>query len=237
MNWKEIKARVKCIPFIGNTYDLIYGNKKTERLINKKRELLHGEGYDLAEKIDSSLSKYDVDYYLDYGSLLGIIRSNHFIGHDYDLDYSIFITEHFGWDDLEKIMNELGLRKAHQFRLNGVITEQTYAFGALGVDFFGHFDDDNNSITYIYYKKKGKVYNRVDEWDVAELRARKVRNTKTIVIDGRKYTIPDEAEEYLASVYTDKWRIPDPNWKSDEGPAWNEREDLIGIYDDCKGGN
>lgn len=234
MNWKEIKARIKSIPLIGNTYNLLYGNRKTARIIQKKRELLHSEGYDLAGRIDDALTNRNVLFYLDYGSLLGIVRSGRFIGHDYDMDYSIYITEDFGWNDLEKVMLGLGLKIAHQFRLNGVITEQTYAFGALTVDFFGHFDDDKNSIAYLYYKKKNKVYHSVCEWNVAEIRAKKIAGTKRIKADGRIYTVPDEAEEYLASIYTDNWRVPNPNWESDKGPAWNDREDLIGIYDECK---
>lgn len=234
MNWKEIKAKVKSVPIIGNIYDRLYGNKKVKRIQEEKRELLHKNGYDLAEKIENVLFGCNVMYFMDFGNLLGIVRSGHFISHDFDMDYGIYITEQFGWNDLESVLGSIGLKKVSQFTLNGKITEQTYAFNELTVDFFNHFEDEENNIAYIFYKKKSKIYNSIYERSVAVLKMYKFHGTKKIQTEGKTFTIPNEPEKYLASIYTEDWRVPNPNWVSEKGPSWNARDDLIGILETFK---
>ena len=41
-------------------------------------------------------------------------------------------------------------------------------------------------------------------------------------------SVPVDAEKYLASIYREDWMIPNPNWISAEGPAWNELDNVIG---------
>ena len=229
MNWKELKGKVKSIPFIGGMYNALYGNRKVQRIYDSKVKLLKENGYDLAERIEDILSSQNVSYYMDFGSLLGITRSKQFIGHDTDIDYSIFISDQFGWEDLERVLTEGGLKKANQCMIKGVITEQTYTFDGISVDFFGHFDDDDNSIVYICYAKKGKKYSSIYDRDVAELKMFKVCKTKKISVNGKMYTVPEDAEKYLESIYTANWRTPDPNWISEKGPAWIERKDLSAL--------
>lgn len=228
MNWKELKAKIKNISFIGNAYNCIIGKRKVAKIWDAKRKLLPQKGYDLAERIEHVLSEHNVNYYMDFGSLLGIIRSNGFLNNDTDIDYSIYISSDFGWDDLEKLMSSIGMKKKHQYVMEGSITEQTYEQDMLTVDFFAHFDNEKNSIEYVYFLKQGKKYKSVYERSVAELKMYKVCGTKKIIVRDKEFTIPEEPEKYLESIYTENWRTPDPNWDPEKGPAWNELESAVG---------
>ena len=232
MNWQELKWKIKSISFIGKTYDMIIGNRKVDRIERAKREALHSMGYDLAEKIDRELSKCDVMFFMDFGTLLGIVRSGKFIGHDCDMDYGLYLTEKFTWEDLQTVMCSIGLEKAGQHRIGDTIVEQTYARGELTVDFFSHFNDGANNFVYGFFKKEGKKYFSSHERSVGEMKIHSVLETKEINIDGRKFTIPSESEKYLESIYTSTWRMPNPNWKDEDSPAWRERTDLIGFHDE-----
>ncbi len=231
MIWKEFKAKIKSISCIGKMYDSIYGNKKVQRIMDKKREALHKSGYDLADKIEKELSIYNVKYFIDFGNLLGIIRTGKFINHDLDMDYGIYITPSFTWKDLETALSHIGLRKLSQYLIDGQIIEQTYSYNELTVDFFNHFDDDKNCISYVFFKKDGHTYNSIYERSVSELKMFKFDKTKKLTTEDLTFTIPDEPEKYLASIYTEEWRIPNPNWIAENGPAWHERDDLIGILE------
>lgn len=232
MNWKEIKAKIKSISFIRNTYDKVYGNKKVMKIQEKKREALHKKGYDLAEKIEGVLSKCDVTFFMDFGNLLGVVRSGHFISHDFDMDYGIYITEQFTWDNLGAELEKIGLKKICQFTVNGEIIEQTFAAGELTVDFFNHFDDEKNCIAYEFFRKKDEVYQSVYERSVAEYKMYKFNGTKKHHAAGKVFTIPNEPEKYLESIYTENWRISNPEWTPEQSPAWNIRDDLIGILEE-----
>lgn len=232
MNWKEIKAKIKGISIIGKTYDKVYGNKKVMRIQEKKRAALHKNGYDLAEKIEKVLSKCDVTFFMDFGNLLGVVRSGHFISHDFDMDYGIYITEQFTWDNLGEELKKIGLNKICQFTVNGAIIEQTFAAGELTVDFFNHFDDEKNCIAYVFFRKEDETYQSIYERSVAEYKMFKFNGTKKYHAAGKVFTIPNEPEKYLESIYTENWRTPNPKWTPEQSPARNIRNDLIGILEE-----
>ena len=103
-------------------------------VIKRRNKGLHQKGYLYLDKIDAAMKKYGVDYFLTYGTLLGIIREGEFIPYDDDIDLGVIQNERFSWDKLEKAMAEIGMEKKIQFRLNGELTEQTYREGNLSVD-------------------------------------------------------------------------------------------------------
>lgn len=214
----NLKKRIKSIYIVEKIYDFVYGNRKVNKINKAQRDLLQKEGFHLVELIEKVLSQYSVKYYLDFGSLLGMVRDGKFMDYDNDLDYSIYIGDEFTWEMLEKAMASIGLKKFCQYKYKEQIVEQTYSFGKLTVDFFNHHDDEKHSIVYWFYKDKKRKYNSLDERSVVEDRYFKVKETKPLKINGLIFTAPAEYDEYLSSIYTSSWRIPDPNWNPENGP-------------------
>ena len=59
----------------------------------------------------------------------------------------------------------------------------------------------------------------------------KFDSVKTMKINDMIVHVPNEPEKYLASIYTENWRVPDPNWKSELGPSWNELQNKFAIVE------
>ena len=96
--------------------------------------------------------------FVDYGTLLGVIRDKKIIEWDDDIDLGIIINDLFTWNNLEEIMYSFGLKKKHEFVYNNEITEQNYEKDYVSVDFFRHYEANDYSISYFYDRNKNKKY-------------------------------------------------------------------------------
>lgn len=217
----KIKKKIKSIRAIDDLYNLIYGNKKVERIKMERRRQLQQDGFEVVRLIEKILSEQGAVYYLDCGSLLGMARDGKFMDYDEDIDYSIYINQEFTWEKLYQVLSQNGFSLLHQFKYKNVITEQTYQFGSLTVDFFNHFDDEKNSIVYWYNRNKDERYETIDHYSVIQGKTMKVTGVQKIEINGLRFTAPNNYKNYLASIYTERWTKPDPNWVSANGPAYN----------------
>ena len=208
----------------------LYGHKKEVRRVALAKETLQNEGFEYLKKIEEALGKANARFFVNFGSLLGLLRSGEFISWDNDIDYGIYIDDSFTWEDLGKTMNSIGMTLARQFSHDGMITEQTYKTDKLTVDFFAHSEDDDNSFEYVYFKKKDYDYESLDDAHVCRLKMYKFPGITRRKIANKdiEISVPVDAEEYLASIYREDWMVPNPNWVSAEGPAWNELEGVIG---------
>ncbi|MCQ5386536.1 hypothetical protein NO348_17070 [Hungatella hathewayi] len=221
MNSKELKRKIKSIPLIGNTYNFFYGDRKAKRIVEQRKKSLQKEGFSIIRSIENALYNCSVQYFMDYGSLLGMIRDGKFMSYDSDIDYGIYVSDSFTWYDLENKLKIAGFKKIRYYTYKGNITEQTYLKNGITVDFFMHFDEQNYSKSYVHFAPKGYHYKNLDMKSIAELRAYKFDGIQKLTISGLTFTAPIEPERYLASIYTENWRYPDPNWISENGPAWN----------------
>ena len=82
---------------------------------------------------------------------------------------------------------------------------------------------------FLAFKKKGFNYDMDNKYHVTHLKMFKFEKIDKYPFGEIEVSVPHEPEAYLASVYTENWRIPDPNWVSEKGPAWNEIENKF-IY-------
>ena len=179
-------------------------------------------------EIEQLLEKTPAVFFVDCGTLLGCVRDHKLIKWDYDVDFGIYISDIFGWKELEIEMKKIGFDLHHQFCFQGQVTEQTYKKNTMMIDFFGHFDDGDNTCYYSYYRLEDYKYTSENEMSVLKFKTVKLTGIKKIEIEGGYVHIPNEAEEYLAGLYGETWRIPDPNWKGGSGPA------CIHLSDDYK---
>lgn len=201
-----------------------------KRRSRKSCERLQKNGYDISTRIGEILDKSNISYFFTYGTLLGLIRDNGFIKHDNDLDIGILKTDDFSWDDLSSLLSKSGLTKLHEFGIDGKVTEQTYIYNGTGIDFFLYEYEDNKMISYVYFKKDNFEYKNEYERSVSKMISSQIIDFKYIVNNGVKFRIPKNAEQYLEDIYSETWRVPNPNWISSNGPAWNEVKGVYGTY-------
>ena len=226
-NVKRIWYRIKQYPLIGVPYQKLIGNRKTEKLFQQKSRQVKAFGKDAVALIEKALPELGVLYYIDFGSLLGVIRDHQFIDWDPDIDYALVITEKFDWSKLQKVMNTVGFTKIKEWRLEGKITEQTYMINELTVDFFGHYRSDDKMTAYVYSRIKGHIY-KDGEYGVYSVITPSVSETKMDNIEDIWVNVPVNAEQYLVSLYNDDWDIPNPKWVAFSGPAYHFIDGKVG---------
>ena len=227
----KIKMYIKKIPIIGNFISFIK-NIKIKKEEKKKINALKYSGENAVNILFNIFEENKIDAFLNFGSLLGMVRDNKFMEYDDDIDYGIIVDKKFSWENIEKILEQNNIYKVRQFKYNNVITEQTYKYENLTIDLFACFPEKENLISYFYYRENVVIYNSKYEYSVASLKLYKFNNTKIIDIGNSKYKIPENAEEYLASIYSNDWKVPNPNWNHKNGPGWNDEKDFgyIEIY-------
>lgn len=203
--------RIKYAPIVSNIIQTI-NDIRFQQEDHKKQQALSNTGNTIAILAEEALCECHADHFLYFGNLLGIVRDGKFIEYDDDVDYGIIITESFSWDRFEDCMTRHNLKKIRQFSFDGKITEQTYAYQGLTVDFFGCFIHDHTMISYLYYRKDRYIYNSKYEFHVGRFDYVRVTGTRAIEYTGKTYQIPTNAEELLESIYSENWRVPDKHW-------------------------
>ena len=118
-------------------------------------------------------------------------------------------------EQLHKIINSVEVKKEKFTRrlLIWFLKARLYSVCEL----FGQFYDGNKMIQYSYDKLDGVKYSSNSEYSVYLVTLPRVDKTKYIEADGVKVSVPYNAEEILASIYNEDWRVPNPNWKSNSG--------------------
>ena len=163
-------------------------------------------------KVDEMLNKQKVEYWLNYGTLLGAYRDHNFIKHDYDMDIGVWWKDFQG---LKEIFLDNGFNLIVEFRFGPwdnpekVEYRFEYAGAFIDVDFY---TIDENQMAYTYnplfidnydYSNKGVVHPII-----CERINNPIRGFKKIDFIGREFCVPSNTEEYLIYNYGSNWKIP-----------------------------
>ncbi|MGT2754018.1 LicD family protein [Streptococcus ovis] len=214
--WKKFQKNKLLFPL----YKKYIGKHITNYFLTDRRNEIQHTGIETIQEIEEALSSKGATFFLGNGSLLGIVRDGEMIKWDHDIDYGIYIDEQFGWETLESSLRNLGFSKYKEFYFeNELLTEQTYRRNNTYVDFFRHFETEDETYFYSYYKIMGEEYASENEQSVRTFNTVKLSGSQVMLIDGKQFHVPNEYEEYLAGLYTSTWRVPNPNWVAGSGPA------------------
>jgi len=157
------------------------------------------------------LDSNNIDYWLEGGTLLGVVRENRLLPWDNDLDISIKEEE---WPKLEKVLSKIKyLIDTKQFkrdvspfkkgvtRIVKVRTRRFYFFrGEITLDIFIKFKKDDTYHWQVGNKPKSvpaHFYNKIVTHSFA----------------GKDYKIPENYTEYLTHRYGD-WETPVKEWNT-----------------------
>jgi len=185
----------------------------------KNKYLLDGKnGRDalkMLHDVTTVLEKYNVKYWLDFGTLLGIVRENRILPWDDDMDISIFE------EDIEivrtKVMPEL---KAMRYRdylryfndTFGPLQKGTPRAFKVRTNRFFFFKGHVKLDIFIMYKSD-KKYNWVELGELHSFPEDLLEEFDYFDFNGKKYRIPKDYDKYLTYHYGD-WRTPNPDYNS-----------------------
>lgn len=145
--------------------------------------------------------------FLMWGTLLGCIRDNALMQHDYDLDIGLRAGDYARKDALIAAMRRRGYRASwnRKYKIRFVHPHHRL-----------HIDVD------VFYPWEDKVICAVEEEGggfCAEIFAADMfdRLREVEFLGGVRVLVPDPPEPVLAAIYGE-WRLPDPTYQSHSGP-------------------
>jgi lipopolysaccharide cholinephosphotransferase len=172
------------------------------------------------------LNRYGIKYYLEGGTLLGLVRDGDLLPWDHDVDISIDYADAEKFNKLRWMFYFKGYRitsrrgtesygpiKANDYRifkmkpLGFALLKVFYpalAEKMLVLDIFVKTNDDSHT----YWQSMGHFL-RVDKVHY--------ESQDTVVLEGVSLTVPNKYEDYLTAKYGD-WSVPVKEWlcKDDE---------------------
>lgn len=169
----------------------------------------------LLHDITLILENFNVNYFLEGGTLLGIYRENRLLPWDSDVDISILS------DELTKMSNVFKTLEKNNYRIRIRTFEKDDVHFKKGMTrlikirkkyFFGLLKGNVCLEIFIKYADESNVY-----WKVSDktMKAPKIFYEKYSKISflNKEYSIPFLTEEYLTHKFGD-WRTPNKNWNA-----------------------
>jgi len=169
-------------------------------------------------KVADILEKNNIEFFLSFGTLLGVIREQDFIKWDNDIDIG-FRKNYFSDNPTlwRKVIKELD--EAHIIPnvvwFNHASTSILYKY-EVGMDIYNsipqYYTDTISMDMYCHIKRGNRYF--VDLQGLQYYFAEKFIDTlEEITFLGRKFNIPKNPEEYLTYMYGKNWKIPKANRK------------------------
>jgi phosphorylcholine metabolism protein LicD len=187
----------------------------------KNKYILKGKNLEVAQKmlkdVTDIFDKHGVRYWLDFGTLLGIVREGRILPWDDDMDISIFEDDRQKVHDVVmpeiKKLNYRTYSRLHMdendeilkngdFRTFKVRNYRWKFFkGYVKIDIFVMYEKDG----FLYWREFGKRH---------RLPIKLISEFDTIEFNGKNYTKPKDTDAYLTYHYGD-WRVAIENYDSE----------------------
>lgn len=184
-------------------------NKKRKDSIKKEKqgENLLLTGKEVLEILNKTSQKTGVKYWLEFGTLLGKIRENNFIGHDINFDIGIMKEELIPKFIID-IENE-GFKRISSLSLkNEGLKNIKYEYKGIEIEIFLFDRKDNKVICYLE-DKNGII-------SAYKLSNSTLKETKFM---GIETYIPRNSLKRLLEIYGKNFNISDPDWKEEMSPS------------------
>jgi phosphorylcholine metabolism protein LicD len=145
--------------------------------------------------IDFILTENNVDYFVNFGTLLGLIREGHVIKHDTDIDIAIINCHRKTIDSLIISFEKLNFKFTYELREFEFFS---FLFYSIKIDF-----------THYKHLKKFLVH------DSLKLKTADVYPIKIIEFSHFKSNVPNKHKKILRSYYGPNWQIPNRGFHYD----------------------
>lgn len=199
-----------------------YLEYRRKRHLDMMSALLKKEGAITLKMFADALNHAAIDFWIDYGTLLGYRRDNDFLEHDNDIDTGAFIEDA---DAIREVLTHSGFKLVRYYHtLDGEFREDCYC--RIGTHL---------TIDVFYYRRignllKGSCFSLHDKTIKIKYNLNKELPFQTILINtpfnGLKKVlfketevkIPINIDEYLLANYGPNFMIPDPDFSYKSAP-------------------
>lgn len=202
--------------FFKTTFDLAiryfkeknyYKKRKVSIIKEKQGEILLANGKEVLEILNKVSKNTGVKYWLEFGTLLGKIRENNFIGHDINFDIGVMQDE-LSPKFIIDLENE-GFKRVSSLSLKGEgLKNIKYDYKGIEVEIF-IFDREDEKVLCYLEAEDGKIA-------VYKLSNSTLEEIKFMGIDTY---IPRNSLKRLLEIYGKNFNISDSNWKEEMSPS------------------
>ena len=171
------------------------------------------EALELLELSAKTIKSCKINYWLDGGTLLGIVRENRLLPWDNDLDISIMFP---GEENIKKLIKAF-IKANKRVKVRCIKNNCDYfsrndirVIKIRNKSFFGLLKGNVCLEIFIRYKKDDKTYCKIGE-QVQVIPNKLCKSYKDLVFKNYNYSIPHLTSEYLTFKYGD-WKTPVKIW-------------------------
>lgn len=151
-------------------------------------------------------------HYLLGGSLLGAVREQGFISHDYDIDLGIFLGQTSSRVARKKFAAYLVQLSLEGFCLKFLRNNGTVRRNYVKIECPKHSVQIDVFPSHIY-RRKIFVAPLASTFELA---IEQILPFRKVVFERQLHQAPADSEAFLASTFGPNWRIPDKNWKPNQ---------------------
>lgn len=185
-----------------------YSEKRKETLKKEKQgEALQQNGKEILEILNTVSKNTSVKYWLEFGTLLGKVRENNFIGHDINFDIGV-MKEELSPKFLIDIEN-LGFKRVSSLSIkNEGLKDIKYIYKGIEIEIFIFEREKNKVICYTETTDNKIVLYRLSNSTLEEVK-----------FMGIETFIPRNTIRRLLEIYGKNFNISDSNWKDEMSPS------------------
>lgn len=163
--------------------------------------------------------EFDLAAFLCYGTLLGAVRDNGFIGHDVDFDCAYISRQKTGQaaaEELGEVAFELIDRGFNVVPKRTCLAIKDDLSGGQKIDLYHLFRDDTGRLCFPF----GIAGTTATSHSASS-------SLRAVELAGHQVLIPTEAERLVETIYGSNWRTPNPGFRWEEDRTARSREGIV----------
>lgn len=171
------------------------------------------EALNLLKESAKIIERCSINYWLDGGTLLGIIREDRLLPWDSDVDLSIIYPGEAAINQLVEAFKSSNFRvkiRTFENNSNHFTQNQIRVIKIRSKSYFGIKKRNVCLEIFIRYSKNEQTYCQVGE-QVQIIPLALCQELDTVLFNNYPYSIPKETDAYLTFKYGD-WKTPNKNW-------------------------
>ena len=193
-----------------------YKKKRSKKYIDLKSSYFKKEGVETLKFFVDALHAEGVQFWLEFGTLLGYYREHDFIPYDLDLDFGAYLKDA---DRVKKALTQSGFELIRYYFIDsGGGREECYVYKDFmtTLDVFYFETEDNRMYCHTFSPRiqinKKKNLNKECPFSVRRLYFPNDTFIKDI-FKGIEIYVPNDTYTHLEAVYGPNFMIPDPDFE------------------------
>jgi len=198
----------------------------------RKKYLFKKYGVEVLEKFQIIMKSINVDFWLEFGTLLGAYREKDFIVHDDDIDVGLFLNNDY--IKIQKTLEKSGFKLIQQIEVDNCTygLEQTYVYKGVYIDLFYFTKKEEEIHCHVFKTLKDKTWEEtimLNGGVIVQEHTFPYMGLKFMKFQGLLFNVPSNIEEHLSANYGDEFMIENSKWNYTMASNIDILDNKIGI--------